>query len=522
MLNPPAETSNPLTFSEIAKHFGKADGRPPLTIDCPACGKTRAVSAVLSGKDNDEASFVSCPSCDLADMLRELRALVRADRPAPAPDPPAREPDAVLSPDAILDVEHSILQAAARKLPPGDVPTVQDLVDLLETDLPVERRGHALARLLAWLEPAHDIKPELVQDLVTRWQQRPQPVQPDRRQTGIMAAPFVKRTKRRAQDYLPGLAPPRMPGLVTPNTAYLPGLEPDANRREIPALLTLFDVATGNKIMRGSAELSLAIFVEALLSTPTAERGEYGRVGPFSLGEIAGLWLQWKPTSYRATDKGTGAALQNALGQINTLAVPVGKSGWYIPLITRAVTGMAWDDLASFDVMLPPGADVGPQIDRSILRLLRKRSAPAYRAYLSLCFDWDYYGGRKGRLLRPTRPVAVRNVQGYVLTPGGSVVTGKGGVPVKSPYDPRAILTGEREYNPIARKRYPEYSADDLMRLCYPVNNYTGAMLRKRRQGARAAVALIKQVGGCVIEPVAPRKGDPDALPWRIMPPDPV
>lgn len=390
------------------------------------------------------------------------------------------------------------------KLGEGHRPSAIHLkrLDQIWQDIPEPRPPHPLGALIrSW------------------WAATTPPVKPERRPNGIMPAPFVKRIPE--QNYLPGLTPPLTPGLVTlpADTAYLPGLEPEGGRREIPALLQMFDAATGGKVMCGGADLPLAILVEGLLSVPTNTRAELRRVGPFTIGEIAGIWLQWKRKHYRPTKRNTGAALRAALFGVNSLTVPVRERGFYFPLLFRGGEGMRWNDRVAFLAQLPAGAEVGPRIDRNVLRVLRKWSAPAYRAYLSLCFDWDYYGGRRGKLALSTRPVAVRNEQGYILTPDGDVVTGKGGVPVKSPYDRRAIRTGEREANPAARALYPEYDADDLVRLCYPASVYDKTEERKKmRQRAKAAVLLVAKVGTADIEPVSPRKGDPGALPWRIMP----
>lgn len=361
--------------------------------------------------------------------------------------------------------------------------------------------------------PQHPLEP-----LVQAWQVATMPpVNPARHKPGILGASLVKRTERR-QEHLPDLSPPRTPGLVhTHDIACLPGIL-DEPRRKIPALLTLFDMATGGKVMRGRADIAVAIFVEGLISVPAdGQRAELRAVGPFTIGEIAGDWLQWDRQHYRPNKSETGLTLMRALHHVHNLAVPVGKNGWFYPLLVRGVEGLSWHHRVIFLAQLPPGSEVGPQVNRTILRILRKLSAPAYRGYLSLCFDWDYYGGHGGKLIRPTRPVAIRNEQGYILTQGGNVVTGKGGVPIKSPYDKRAILTGTYEPNP-ARERYPLYDADDLVRLCYPVTVYDNLVTRRQARGrTRHAIRLIEKKGGCVIESI---RGDGKSLPWRIMPPD--
>ena len=350
-------------------------------------------------------------------------------------------------------------------------------------------------------------------------------VKPERRQKGIVPAPFVMRTKQRMQDFLPGLMMPTKPGLVsTADMTCLPTLEPE--RREIPALLTLFDAAGGEGLVH------MRIFVEALLSVPANTRAELQQVGPFTIGEIAGDWLQWNRKHYRATGTKTGKMLRRALDKVHSMAVPINdEGGLYYPLFTRAIEGSRWEHRVSFLAQLPPGAKVGPPIDRNMLRLLGKKSSPAYRAYLSLCFDWDYYGGHRGRLIRPTRPEVKRHkATGALLNSEDRIIVGKvvkdrkngsnrvvGNLPAKAWNDPRAIPTGRREPNPAAAERYHRlYEADDLVHLCYPAQIYDDpATRRKMRYPAKNAIRLIEKAGGCVIEQL----GNKGKI-WRILPPD--
>ena len=354
----------------------------------------------------------------------------------------------------------------------------------------------------------------------------PASVEADRRLQGIMPAPFVMRTRQRFPDNLPGLKPPVEPGLVSiPDIADLPALEPE--RREIPALLTMFDAAGGEGLVH------MRIFVEALLSVPADSRTVLQHVGPITIGEIAGEWLQWSRKHYRVSGLKTGTALRRALAKIRDMAVPINDtSGFYYPLLLGAVEGWQWEDRLAFLAQLPSGARVGPPVDRNMLRLLGKKSAPAYRGYLSLCFEWDYYGGRKGRLILPSRPEVRRDeATGALIDDEGKIIIGKvvrdkrgnervvGSVPAKAWNDPRALITGRREPNPAAIERYHRlYEADDLVQLCYPTNIYDNpSTRRKMRQPAKKAIALIEAIGGCMIQRLG-RNGNA----WRIMPPDMV
>ena len=383
--------------------------------------------------------------------------------------------------------------------------------------------------------------PHPLTSLVRAWQRRQQPIEPDRRRRGIVPTVLVQREHN--LERLPALAPSEEPGIVTPPLQdYLPRLHPDDDKRNLPALLALFDAATGSQIMLGGAHLSLAIFVEALLSVPRDAPLGLGKVGPFTIGEIAGDWLQWEKAHYRPNKTGTGVALRHALLKVHNLAVPIGnRGGWYYPLMVRGVEGMRWEDRIAFLAEIIGGAQVGPAVDRHVLRSLRKRSTPAYRGYLSLCFDWDYYGGYRGRLALPTRPEVLRHPDNRTLLDDmgkpivGALVKDRDGTPrkdkdgnfltvgnrhVKTWSDPRAVRTGKRERNPRI-DRYPVYEADDLVRLCYPATVYNDAdTRRKMRHKARHAIQQIEAKGGCLIEIVAPRHNNLDGPPWRILPPD--
>lgn len=362
--------------------------------------------------------------------------------------------------------------------------------------------------------------PHPLAPLVKAWQDRAKPVAVNRTKKGIVPASFVRRHKQ-ADLALPGPGPlDNLPGLVpAPPEARQPALLPELDPgREQPALLALFDAAGGRSgKQRGIAPVEMRIFIEALMSVPVGARnGGLYRVEspltgrPFTIEEIVGDWLQWKVKSY---DTRFRHNLNRALHSLRDLEVPMGKhGGWYYPLLLHAVEGMGLHHRVSFLASLPKGSHVGPSVDRHVLRVLGKRSEPAYRAYLALCFDWDRYGGHNGKLILPSRPVAKRDREGYLLNANDDLITGKGGVLVKSPYDKRAIRTGKREPNP-ARTRYPEYYPDDLVRLCFPEKAIAKAGTAARRvqqQRAKAAIDMIRQADGCTIEG------------RRIMPPDSV
>lgn len=439
-------------------------------------------------------------------------------------DPPYEE-----SPDgeALLDGALGANPDQARWTTPQDPePAAEigrwDRLPPIEYRLVSLREVHAVWCDLKAPRPTHPLTP-----LIRAWWRNNAPiVDPDRRRHGILSKDFATRgvVAPDQPTRLPDLPPPISPGPVKdPDGAFLPGLEP-TGKQGIPALLQLYDLASGYKIMRGGADLPFAIFVEALLSVKPSDRGAVHRIRPLTIGEIAGDWLQWQRRDYRVNKDRNGGALQKALGKINSLTVPLGnRGGWYLPVIVHGVEGFEWNDRVAFEVRLPSSASVGPPIDRAVLRYLRKYSTPAYRAYLSLCFDWDHYGGHRGRLALETRPTVMRNEAGYVLDARGDIVTERGGAPVTSPFHRRAVRTGEREPNPD-RKRYPVYGADDLVRLCYPAADSfeTAVARRNARRAAKDAILkwLVEKTGVASIESLSPRSqpGRAPEPPWRIIP----
>ena len=358
----------------------------------------------------------------------------------------------------------------------------------------------------------------------------PETMTPEHRDRGIMPTQLTFPLASRPDP----ARLPAVPGPVPDGDAWLPGLEPDGPR-PLPALLTLFDQGGGVSLQRGGiAPAELCIWLEALMAVPVLARyGGLVAVGPVTLRNIAGEWLQWNLHNYRERSGDTnGRVLADALRKASEIQAPLNdRGGWWRPLLLQAVEGLRLDDRVKFWASLPDGSGVGPQVNRLVLRALR-RHVGAYRGYLALCFDLDKYGtrtnpkaaiGRKRQLILPSRPVAQRNARGHLLDARGRVITGRGGVPVTSPYDQRAILTGAREPNP-ARDRYPLYKADDLVRLCYPdavFRDQNPAARRKRQERARHNVEMIEHAGGCTIE----RTGDSPhdgRLPWRLMPPEGV
>lgn len=133
-----------------------------------------------------------------------------------------------------------------------------------------------------------------------------------------------------------------------------------------------------------------------------------------------------------------------------------------------------------------------------------------------LCFEWDRYGAHNGKLIRPTVPEVRRAPGGQVVDAQGRILTGPGGVPILSPYHPRAIKTGNREPNP-ARTRYPDYTKADLARLSNPGRVFTKDNHRWLEQRAVLDMELLEKLGGTTVE----RMGTTRHPLFRVMPPCP-
>ena len=235
--------------------------------------------------------------------------------------------------------------------------------------------------------------------VVKAWQERPQLVEPERRARGIIPATFARRNHR--LPFLSNPQPPALPGYVESDIAqaHLPGLIPD--RPPLPALLSLYDRAAAPLRRGRGAALSLRLFIESLLSLPVAARDGRLHELRFTIREVAGEWLGWNLKDYRPTGAQKGMALRRAVNEVRGMFVDMPQGGLYYPISPLAISGLKLEDQLAVIVCLPSGSDVGPPVDRTILRQLGKVSGPAYRAYLALCCEWDRMGGHNGRLIRP-------------------------------------------------------------------------------------------------------------------------
>ena len=390
--------------------------------------------------------------------------------------------------------------------------------------------------------PVHPLTP-----LVRAWQAQKYSAKPERRTQGILPSTFAPPLPNAVSKILAMLPPPSQLGRVdlgVTGEGHLPALDP-AGGEETPALLLgLFDRHFG-PLRKGPtnqpfAPVEVRVFLELLLSTPAdARNGLRQSLGPFTIREIVGDWLGWDLRHYRPQGRWTGIMLAEGLSKLHNLVIPIGLTGGYFPVRLDRYSGLALDDKIYFDVRLPAGAGVGPPVDRLMLRGVGCVGARSYRAYMGLLFEWDKYGGRKGKLVRATRPLVRRNANGEVLGKEGEVLLNTKGKPEVSSYASGAVALGGREPNPAVELRYPLYDQDELLRLCYPpgilsdIYKSTPAKRRDAARRARESVESLEEMGACLIERtgarlpirggkrmrnVRPRMSP--GLPWRILPPD--
>lgn len=386
----------------------------------------------------------------------------------------------------------------------------------------------ALCQQLARLpDPSSTDHLSLLTRVVEDWQRWQLPNR-NQRSTGILGKDLTRR-----QQYghgwlteLKATTKPR-PGRIRETQTRF-GFLPDTKTKEKPTLLAIYDEFGGpSGRQRGITPHVMRIFTEVLLEIPTQARDGYRHgLPPITIKEIWGTWLQrqlkwWNPKQGRWKSNYARKhqhELETDLYELHNLAIPIGEhSGFYRAIVISAVSGFRLDDKVRFEVMLPATNKVGAWINRSVLRSLGKMSEPAYRAYLSLVFDWERYAMHGGRLIRPTRPAVERDKTGIVLNAHRNRLIGHNGQPIRNPYDKRAVRTGEREPNP-ARTRYPEYDNYDLVHLAYSekvlMKDKTPAARRVRKQRTKKAIELIAKAGGCTIEKSYRGKI------WRIMAPD--
>ena len=236
--------------------------------------------------------------------------------------------------------------------------------------------------------------------LVNAWQQRPRPVEPNRRLTDrvIPARLAMADTSNNPRllfspaahaEYGPDGKQLVMPGFANVDTPS-------------PALpLALYDLGAGPTISPGrGAPLALRMFVEAVLSVPMQER-ERGQ--PVAMSVSLREFLKWLYPTRTPSPAEYWPRLMAAVEALDSwdARVPL-----YDPQTKRnelrrvvSVGGIprgpgALDESVRIIVDLPPGSGNGPQVSDN-LRLWGVKSAPAYRLLINLAYQWHKPGVTK-------------------------------------------------------------------------------------------------------------------------------
>ena len=170
--------------------------------------------------------------------------------------------------------------------------------------------------------------------------------------------------------------------------AALP-LIPDADHDLLSVpLLDVADIATGVRAVSSGhgASHEIRLLVEGVLSISAGDREGDGIPIAWTVGELLQALYASSKHMHRAGDRpGDWELIRRAALWVDHAAIPWrGPSGnlqsWFLMRL-RTLPGErpGWDDPVVFDVRLPPGAGIGPVIDREALRAAARVSSPAYR-----------------------------------------------------------------------------------------------------------------------------------------------
>ena len=236
--------------------------------------------------------------------------------------------------------------------------------------------------------------------LVNAWQQRPRPVEPNRRTTDRVIPARLAMANTSSNPRL--LFSPAAHTEYGPDGKQLvmPGF--DSADTPSPALpLALYDLGAGPTISPGrGAPLALRMFVESVLSVPMQER-ERGQ--PVAMSVSLREFLKWLYPSRTPSPAEYWPRLMAAVEALDSwdARVPL-----YDPQTKRSelrrvvsVGGIprgpgALDESVRIIVDLPPGSGNGPQVSDK-LRLWGVKSAPAYRLLINLAYQWHNPGVTK-------------------------------------------------------------------------------------------------------------------------------
>ena len=236
-----------------------------------------------------------------------------------------------------------------------------------------------------WLDLPEDERPlHPLAPIVAAWQERPRKANTQRRD------PILPRITIEAPD----LARKRGELIVAPEgraglrAARMP-LFPDAPHDDVQVpLLDLADVVTGERAVSGGhgAAHELRLLFEGVTGIGEAARRGDGELIAWTVGELLEAFYRGGGKVRRPGERpGDWELIRRACQWVSGAAIP-----WRVPsgnvqpwaiMTLRSLPGErpALSDPVVFDVRLPPGAGVGPAVDRPALREAGRVSSPAFR-----------------------------------------------------------------------------------------------------------------------------------------------
>ena len=164
--------------------------------------------------------------------------------------------------------------------------------------------------------------------------------------------------------------------------------EADAAELLSVPLLDVADIATGVRAVSSGhgASHEIRLLVEGVLSISAGDREGDGIPIAWTVGELLQALYASSKHMHRAVDRpGDWALSRRAALWVDHAAIPWrvpsgNLQSWFLMRL-RTLPGErpGLDDPVVFDVRLPPGAGIGPVIDREALRAAARVSSPAYR-----------------------------------------------------------------------------------------------------------------------------------------------
>ena len=249
----------------------------------------------------------------------------------------------------------------------------------------------------------------------------------------------------------------------------IPGLETQSYLPAVLPLQALHMVEGLKTTKRGAVAMPIRLFFESIMALEPKETETTIR---FKLGNLLRFL---NPNSKYHRTRHLSYVLQG-LHSLYFLRIPYRENpdkpstevDW-IPVLPRTVPNQQSGDDASIilELKLPPDARSGMMVEKDILRLTGKRSSPQFNAYLAACWIFDRFGTMGKGIISTTRPVEMRDADGYLVNAHGQKIYDSRGKPIKNLYHPTAVKELDRILND-ARGNYPILSFDDLTRACFP------------------------------------------------------